>query len=163
MNERISALMDGELDDEAAALVIKNLPGDDEYRQRWSEYHLIGDALRKNGHLDTDVSARVMEALLEEPVVLAPRRVRARPLLQNMLALAASVAGVAVVSTVLWQGRAGQVLEVAEVTVPVDAQVPAELQAYLVAHQTHAPASTMHGASHYLKAVALETAAVSEQ
>lgn len=161
MNERISALMDGELEAEAASQLIKGLPASEAHRQRWSEYHLIGDALRRNGHLETDISARVMEALLEEPVVLAPRRVRARPLLQNMLALAASVAGVAVVSAVLWQGQAGEVVELADAAVPAAAQVPPELQAYLVAHQTHAPASTMHGAPHYLKTVALEAATVS--
>lgn len=165
MNERISALIDGELDDEAVLQVCMRMRSESASRQCCSEYQLIGDALRKSGHLDQDVSARVMKALHDEPVVLAPRPVRARPLLQNALALAASVAGVVVVMSMVWSGTG---ISDASVAVAPAAQVPPALrdpnmQAYLVAHQTQAPSTTMHGATHYLKTVSLETDAGAKQ
>jgi sigma-E factor negative regulatory protein RseA len=157
MNEKLSALMDGELDEEEATLVLSRLRASEALRCDWSNYQLIGDALRSSSHLDNDVTARVMEALLNEPVVLAPSSRKRDIPLQRTLALAASVAGVTLLSVLAWSGRPGAVAEVA--SVPVEAQVPVQLvklnlQAYLVAHQTHAPSA--QGAAHYIKTVSME-------
>jgi hypothetical protein len=64
------------------------------------------------------------------------------------------------VSMMAWNGRPMPAVAVA--SVPSDAQVPAQLakanldslQAYLVAHQTHAPSA--QGAAHYIKTVSME-------
>ena len=45
MKDRISALMDGELDEREAAEVINALGSDAQARDAWRAYHLIGDAL----------------------------------------------------------------------------------------------------------------------
>src|SRR5438132_191890 len=49
MKDRISALMDGELDEREAAEAIAALSHDAQARDAWRSYHLIGDALRE-GH-----------------------------------------------------------------------------------------------------------------
>lgn len=157
MTEKLSALMDGELDEIETTAAFARLRNSEDYRQHWSEYHLIGDALRGSAALQSDMTARVMEALINEPVVLAPPRLESRQsTFQRTLALAASVAGITLVAALAWSGRPGAVAEIARV--PVEAQVPtqltgANLQAYLVAHQTHAPSA--QGAAHYIKTVSM--------
>lgn len=159
MTEKLSALMDGELDEVETAAAFARLRTSEDYRQYWSDYHLIGDALRGGKALEVDLTARVMETLLDEPVVLAPvrRAVQQQTNFQRTLAVAASVAGITLVTALAWSGRPGAVAQVAKI--PVEAQVPAQLagtnlQAYLVAHQTHAPSA--QGAAHYIKTVSME-------
>jgi sigma-E factor negative regulatory protein RseA len=158
MTEKLSALMDGELDVIEVGTALARLRVNEDYRQQWSEFHLIGDALRGAARLESDMTARVMEALLDEPVVLAPAAANRRQLgVQRGLALAASVAGITFIATMGWSGRPGATVEIARI--PVEAQVPpqlaaANLQAYLVAHQTHAPSA--QGAAHYIKTVSME-------
>ncbi len=92
--ERISELMDGELDELQAELMLRRV-ADTDTRATWATYHLIGDALR--GDLGCDVAARVSARLADEPTVLAPRPlpgVQARSL---GMSIAASVAAVSVV------------------------------------------------------------------
>jgi len=57
--ERISAFMDGELEDHEAAGQVRRLKEDPELRAAWETYHLIGDALR--GHTAPDVAERVQQ------------------------------------------------------------------------------------------------------
>ena len=78
MKDRISALMDGELDERAAAEQIAACGRGGEAREAWRTYHLIGDAMRDTRVLSAGFSARVAERLAAEPTVLAPQRA-ARP------------------------------------------------------------------------------------
>ena len=109
MKDRISELMDGELDDRSAAQVIEALAGgrqaEGEAREAWRTYHLISDALGKSRMLSEGFSERVAAALAAEPTVLAPRRLGAPREPRRWVALAA---GVAAVSLVGWLGFAPQ-------------------------------------------------------
>jgi sigma-E factor negative regulatory protein RseA len=70
----LSALLDGELDDQAARPILQRLSRDGAERGQFREYCAIGDALRG---LDRDMPGlthRVMAALEDEPTVLAPMR-----------------------------------------------------------------------------------------
>ena len=58
MKDRISEFMDGELDDRAAGGVIEALGRDDEARDAWRTYHLIGDTLRDSALLSAGFSVR---------------------------------------------------------------------------------------------------------
>ena len=76
MNEKLSALMDGELDRTDALTAIKTLGQDAHQRGDWDCYHLIGDAIRGD---TPSVSARrkacaesIFARLAEEPTILAP-------------------------------------------------------------------------------------------
>ena len=71
MKEQVSALMDGQLGDAECDGCLRRLKDDDELRDDWAVYHLIGDALR--GTSARGMPAAFAERLSAEPTVLAPR------------------------------------------------------------------------------------------
>ena len=95
-NEQLSALIDGEQDGEH---VLDNLIHNQEMKDTWSRYHLIGDCIRGNlaEEISNSVSTQVSHALLDEPTILAPettKRFSIKPIVG--FAIAASVAMAAV-------------------------------------------------------------------
>jgi sigma-E factor negative regulatory protein RseA len=104
-DEQLSAFVDDELNHTAVDPLIKKLTQDAELKQRWQNYHLIGDTLRGSGTGSVPLSAGfadlVMQALESEPTVLAPKstvRSHASPMTKRLagVAIAASVATIAV-------------------------------------------------------------------
>ena len=78
MNENISRLMDGELDDAEFERVCGDAEEPTTRMATWACYHMIGDALRGARALSTARRrARSRSALAAEPTVLAPQRARA--------------------------------------------------------------------------------------
>ena len=76
--ERLSALVDGELDAEAAAQACGDWRERGEARSSWHAYHVIGDALRSDDlAADPSRDLAFLQALRvrlqDEPVVLAPQ------------------------------------------------------------------------------------------
>ncbi len=76
--ERLSALVDGELDEGTAGQACADWRDDAESRSAWHAYHLIGDVLRADDlACDPVRDAALVHALrarlANEPVVLAPR------------------------------------------------------------------------------------------
>ncbi len=117
MNEKLSALMDGELDHDQARSVIKSLGSDDSSREHWDIYHVIGEALRGDdlgratAHVNTSA---IFAALAAEPTVLAPLMIR-RPVEKRTriaLAMAASVITISTIGVVAVQQQSGQVASV---------------------------------------------------
>lgn len=176
-SSEISALFDGELEDHELRAALQSSLADEE---RWRMYGLIGDGLRGEEADLPDMTASVMARLAEEPVVLAPRNLKAAPRHHPLLALAASVAGVAVVGWIALTGNpqapaTGQHLAMAQkgrtemaasaappaptlVQAPPVPGVPvaADLSEYLLAH--HAQASTLRlgDGAKQIRTVALE-------
>jgi sigma-E factor negative regulatory protein RseA len=162
MKDRISALMDGELDERAAALAIDALAAEREALDTWRTYHLISDALNRSRMLSAQFSARVAAALAEEPTVLAPRRAsRVEP--HRWVAIAA---GLTAVSLVAWLGFAPQHSPVAPVPVaqapravsPVETKptivpLPSGANDYLLAHQGFSPRVSLQGMAPYVRTV----------
>jgi sigma-E factor negative regulatory protein RseA len=73
----LSALMDGELDDAAAARLAEACRSDARLRATWHSYHLIGDVMRSQDlaqppEHDAAFVLRLRERLAAEPVLLAP-------------------------------------------------------------------------------------------
>ncbi len=98
MTKELSALFDGELEAHEAPALWAAVKADRTLQRKWSEYQLVRDAIRGDGALGTDFAARVMEGIAAEPTVLAPRPASRRAVRPGLpMALAASVAGVAVV------------------------------------------------------------------
>lgn len=93
----LSALYDGELEPHELAPVVKAAVRDEELRAAWLAYGVIGDELRGESVAAADMTAGVMAKIRAEPVVLAPNNLRPSRS-HPVLALAASVAGVAVVA-----------------------------------------------------------------
>jgi len=103
MQENLSALMDGELDERAAARLLTELKQSEELRQHWHTYHLIGDVLRGESAGSTDLLEAVSQKLASEPVILAPRSgLQTRRHVRLAYSLAASVAGFAFVAWLGW-------------------------------------------------------------
>jgi sigma-E factor negative regulatory protein RseA len=100
--DRISALMDGELDDREAQSTIIRLKDDSELRIRWDDFHLVRDALKGEPLLSSSFNQKLSERLAAEPTVLAPRRLlpRTRRVTTYAMSAAASVAAAALVLTV---------------------------------------------------------------
>jgi sigma-E factor negative regulatory protein RseA len=146
MTHDISALMDGELADNEAGRLLMRLKNDEDSRDAWMTYHLIGDVLRRDGAAPRGLETRIFAKLADEPTVLAPRRA---PLLSNVpkfaFAAAASVVTVAAVGWLALQSPGEKpVAPIASKIAPASspAAEPATVVAadYLRAHQDFAPA-----------------------
>jgi len=74
LHEKISSLYDDELDSIDRDQVFESLKQNDEQKQIWGRYSVIGDAIRKNlpNNPDHDLFSRVQLALESEPALLAP-------------------------------------------------------------------------------------------
>jgi len=171
MKTRISALMDGELESHEIDSTFEALKNDPRLQSQWSEFHWVGAVLRGEIDNHTDLTARVLAAVENEPTVLVPRiPSRSASWRQPLMALAASLAGVAVVGWV-GLGDSGTTLLPQVVLVSRSNSlnaVPAaikeatmtgaessHLQAYVVAHQAHGSAHVFGGGTHYVRTVAI--------
>lgn len=104
MKDKVSALLDGDLDDQATHAVFERMRRDPGLRGEWDTYCLIGDTLRGDRMGSGGFVSRVMAELEAEPTLLAPRaqpaREDGRRLWQALMPIAASVMGVAAVGLV---------------------------------------------------------------
>ncbi|WP_172600055.1 sigma-E factor negative regulatory protein [Sulfuricystis multivorans] len=165
---QISALLDGEVEAHEEQAAIRASLDD---MQRWRDYLLIGESLRGESAPRLNVTEAVMARLAEEPVILAPRNLherRRRP--HPLLALAASVAGVAVVGWVALTGTlqpGGGSAQLAAApggpamippTATLVNAVPAtasEMQEYLLAHQAQAATVRLAEPARQIRSVVL--------
>jgi sigma-E factor negative regulatory protein RseA len=160
MKERISALMDGELDDKAAAELIETLGRDRDARLTWASYHMISDAMREGRMLSDGFGVRLSERLAAEPTVVAPRtRVRSfQPESKRWYALSAA-ASLAAVALVGWLAFAPQPNTPAPVAqAPAEAKpnivpLPTAANDYLLAHQGFSPRVRLQGMAPYVRTV----------
>src|SRR5262245_65835631 len=100
--ERISELMDGELEGREAQRQLARIKQDEELARCWSTFHLIGDALRGERGLSRELTSRVATQLAAEPTVLAPRSFTSRQVATYAISAAASLSAVAVVAWVAY-------------------------------------------------------------
>ena len=180
MQEKISALMDGELDADDAAVVIEQFRNAEELRERWVAYHLISDALGQSEVKPLDITRRVNARLMAEPTVStvssatllhpAPKR---RP---TAYAAAASIAAAMVGGWIILQTTqesdllrqnladnrtspstsAATVAPVATYPViPAKASIAAsesaQINDYLLAHRQFSPSTTIQGAVPFMR------------
>lgn len=176
MEDKISALMDGELDADEATSTIARFKKTDELREQWAVYHLISDVLAQPEMIPADVAHRVSARLATEPTVLAPHpspsaSARHKPI---AFAAAASVTAMAVAAWMslhttqpvdrlqanLADNRPSPVAQspaipVTSVSPPPSASAPAQINDYLMAHREFSPGTAMHGmAPSYVRTVA---------
>lgn len=158
MKDRISQLMDGELDERGAAAAIDALRRDADAVDAWRTYHVISDALRDTPPLSEGFAARFAERFAAEPTVLAPlpRPARARLL----WAAAASLAAVALVAWLAFAPPPQPTTpQVAQATLPAAAAKPPVLMTvratndYLLAHQSFSPRLYLQGMAPYVRTV----------
>jgi sigma-E factor negative regulatory protein RseA len=174
--ERLSSLVDGELDPKGTDSLLTALCRDPELHGEWVTLHVVGDALRSSEvaalHAP-DFCARVSAALALEPTVLAPRAspVRRSGTLRRYLApgvaIAASAAVIAFVAVPLLQSptAVAPIQQAAVTAAPASDPTPAEvsrraavtvakarsLDVYLAAHRELAAGVALPRATPYLR------------
>jgi len=164
--ERISALMDGELDAAEAGRELTRIKQHADLHENWETFHLIGDAMRGNPMLSPDFKRRVARRLAQEPTVVAPRRHRIPPAVSYALSAAASLSAVAVVAWVTLSGNvagtgsdnAGLAQAPApESTLASLPNVPDDgrTHEYLLAHQGVSPSTALQGVAPYVRTVSV--------
>lgn len=171
MTEKLSALLDGHVDDDDAStrMVFDALRQDHGLRAKWGTYCLIGDTLRGEAEGAPDLASRVLARLETEPTVVAPvirpsAVGRSTRLGRAMLPVAASVMGVTAVGWV--------VQSIQPVSTPLNVAVNAPskgsalvvaaasavtqtdpLRNYVFAHQALAGGSPIPGVAQYVRTV----------
>jgi len=162
MKSKISAFMDGELAQHEAGGAIESLRDEDEARDVWRRYHLIGDLMRDPQALSAGFAARVGERIAQEPTVLAPppsrRRIEAARMPVWALSAAASLAAVALVGWVAFGPGEEPQLALSPPQVPAAQEAPqvappAAANDYLLAHQGYSPRNSLQGAAPYVRTV----------
>jgi len=161
--ERISELMDGELEARDAQRQLARLKQDQELALCWSTFHLIGDALRGEGPLSREISNRVAMQLAKEPTILAPRSYAPKRVATYAVSVAASLSAIALVAWIAFFNNplAPQPSEIATaqpapaVTPEHLASVPSEGEAndLLRAHTEYSPSTAIQGLAPYIRSV----------
>lgn len=180
MKQRLSALMDGDGDEQVMGSVFERLRKDEALRKDWHTYCLIGDAIRGDRDGAPDFVARVMAEIEDEPTVIAPaaaaQSAARRGVWRTLMPIAASVMGVAAVGWVASALYSSVDAPVGKPVVAVAQSVPvkrvaagtgggapasAELLAsagdahreYLFLHQAMAGGGPMPGAVQYVRTI----------
>lgn len=168
--DKVSALMDGELDEQQARQVLSRVTQQQELRDCWDTFHLIGDALRGDCHWSA--GRGLAGRLAQEPTIVAPRRRAIRRVTTYALSAAASLSAVGLV---LWVAIStnplntppdvvakAPVAPVSSAPVPVTAanlpNVPSEgrMNEYLLAHQGFSPSTAIQGVVPYIRTVSAD-------
>ncbi len=174
--QRLSELLDGELEGARAASLLDAVAVDSELRATWERYHLIAQAIRRE---PIEVRYRtcaeqIRQRIASEPAVLAPRG-RRRPTRRSLqraagLAMAASVAVVAFFAApmLLQDTSSGpdastpvaQLVERESISIQrlqrEHPELASKLGLYLVTHQVSAPATGAKGMLPYATLVSYE-------
>ena len=161
--ERISAFMDGELEDHEVAGQVRRLKEDLELRTAWDTYHLIGDAMRGEAGYSSGLAVKISARLASEPTVMAPRiRMPLRNVPRLALSAAAAIGGVALVAWLtLFDSPLAPQTQLAATPANGAAQqtqlaaTPANgaVNDYLLAHQQFSPNTAMQGVASYVRTV----------
>jgi sigma-E factor negative regulatory protein RseA len=162
--DKISALMDGELDEHQARQVIAGVRQQGTSREHWDTFHLVGDALRGDCLLSANFSERVAQRLALEPTILAPRRYTVKRVTAYALSAAASLSAVALVAwtalstsnPIVTQPQIAQVppaIVAAPVAQLVSIPSNGNMNEYLLAHQGYSPSTTIQGVVPYIRSV----------
>jgi sigma-E factor negative regulatory protein RseA len=167
--ENVSAMMDGELDDQPAQRELGRLREDAELREGWDTFHLIGDAMRGDRMLSPEFNVLVAKRLAAEPTVLAPRRRKpqSKRVVTYALSAAASLSAAALVAWVAVAPNAPVGLQAVNASAPAvaSAGLPAggvviptvssegRMNEYLLAHQGFSPSTMIQGLAPYIRTV----------
>lgn len=173
MKDKLSALLDGDLDQQSMHAVLDSMRRDRSLRSDWDAYCAIGDIIRGDRDSRPDFVGRVMASIESEPTLLAPTASRRTPAQdkawRKIMPLAASLMGVAAVGWVahgLYAGpknapqlAAGPRIPVTEsVAVSVRPASPAPTidphREYLFAHQAMTGGGPISGAIQHVRTVA---------
>lgn len=99
--EKLSAFMDGEAEDDKIIDAIKH---DAALQAKWQRYHVIRGTMRKEASVapEMDITASIAAALADEPAIVAPKESRWRsiPIIGNVVPFATQSGQFAVAASV---------------------------------------------------------------
>lgn len=171
MENRVSELMDGELDDQSVSNVLGSLKKDPELQEKWQTYHLIGDAIRQSSCLSINISSSVSQKLKTEPITFSPKAATKSPIRNDrkqkykVIAFAVAASVIAMVSggifmnhlyepkhmIVAEQSKQERNFNAAPIMVSNPSvkhhyvHPPVEINDYLFVHREFSPGVTMRG------------------
>jgi sigma-E factor negative regulatory protein RseA len=166
VKSKVSALMDGELDQQDVTHIIEAIRKDNDLQNEWRSYHLIGDTLRKSSRLSMNISSRVSQKLITEPTVLSSNVTTAiQKQKYKVFTLAAAASIVAMISAglimnnlykpqqimIAEQSNQENSLTAAPIMVSSPPLIhnyshpPVEINDYLFVHREFSPGITMRG------------------
>jgi sigma-E factor negative regulatory protein RseA len=170
LHEQLSALVDDELTGSEHTMLLRRIESDDQLYQRLSRYQMISDALQNHlpERVDPTFSLRVQGMLRSEPAQSGYSRLAALAKPAAGLAVAASVAVIAVMSiqsarqetvspadvVAVSAPPAGDYLRVSDE--PGNPSVDRKLDMYLVNHNEYAVNRGMQGMLPYMRIVGHE-------
>lgn len=137
LNEKLSLLLDDELDGQQASGLISKIKSDADLHAKFQRYQLISQAIKKQDAypLDEDFVDKIQQRLRTEPAYLLPVKPRISPRQKALYAMAASL-----LLAVVWllssqQQQASDLYQVAAIEPqPAQVQVDSSLNDYLQAH-----------------------------
>jgi len=156
MKQQISVLMDGEMFEDEAEMLLNRLKRHPEADLDWDVYHLIGDVLRQPDHINCwSFTESFHQRLQAEPTILAPRRQTHERIKHYTMSVAASVMAVALVAWLSMQISGEPVMQMAKVQPPNAVRTAAyQVDDYLMAHQEFSPSADVQGTATYIHTVA---------
>lgn len=163
MKLKISTLMDGELSDDEAEILLAKLRHDNDARREWQAFHLIGDVMRQPGHLPRDLDPSFFDRLAAEPTILAPQPRQYSRLGYFAMSAVASIMAMAFLAWFAMRIDNGQpdpeFRQIAQQSAPVMQAAAApdneSMDDYLLAHHEFSPSTELRGASSYIRTVAV--------
>lgn len=165
-------LMDGELCDDEAEVLLGKIKRHPEAQHEWLTYHLISDALRQPDCIPGNLSTVFLERLHAEPTVLAPHT---KPGTKSGYFAMSAVASIMAMAFLAWLSvhidtnpaiRQAQqnpnALRAASLPANTNLTASDSMNDYLLAHQEYSPGTDVRGASSYLRTVAFNQPMVSK-
>jgi len=132
--EKLSALMDDELDPRELDGLLNALREDDALLADWHDWRLASDAMKGHSVCSSDFMVQFTELLAAEPIVLSPRRMLRKPQsVRRLLAPLTVAASVAFVGVAVW--RINQPTPSQTPVAQVAQETESTLRAYLAAHR----------------------------
>ncbi len=135
--EKLSALMDGELDPRELDVLLAVLREDEALLADWHDWRLASDVLKGHQVCSSVFMARFSEQLAAEPILLSPRRMLRKPQsVRRLLAPLTVAASVAFVGVAVWRiNQPTQSLTPVAQVAQESQETESTLRAYLTAHR----------------------------
>jgi len=143
MQEKLSAMMDGEWDDQELDRLLAAIDEDESCESCWREFHMISDALNQRPLMSDCFMERFRAQFDAEPTMIAPRALRHRRMhgvSRRWVAISMAASVVLVGATAFYVNRSAAVTTpVIESQIAVNQApmrpVESDVNPYLVAHQ----------------------------
>ena len=137
LNEKLSLLLDDELESQQALAVISKIKTDAELQAKFQRYQLISQAIKKQDAypLDTAFVDKIQQRLASEPTYLLPVKARISQRQKALFAVAASLLLAVVWLLSTQQQQTSDLYQVAAIEPQLEqVQVDTNLNDYLQAH-----------------------------